>query len=447
MKEFDQTTFNIDNLETISQEILEEAKRQGADQAEVTIAANKGFTVSVHGGDVETIEYHRDKAIDITVFFDKRMGSATLSDLRPEALSDAVKAACYIAKFTDQDPASGLAEIDQLAFNYPELKLASHWHITVEQAIELGCQCEQEALDFDKRVIKAESLQVSTVDGWHIYSNSHGFRGAFPHTRHEISCILVAKQDEEMQRDYNYTVASDPSCLDNISAVARKAAERTVSRLGARNIKTIKTPVIFLAEEARSLLGHFFSAIKGGHLYRKSSFLLDHLGKQIFPTFMHMQENPHLAYALGSAPFDNDGVATRANVFVENGVLRSYALGVYSARKLGMTTTGNSDGVHNLMVTTGSKSLLELIKTMNKGLLITELMGQGVNLLTGDYSRGASGYWIENGEIKYPVQGITVAGKLQDIYRNIVEIGEDIDLRGNIRTGSILIEEMTVAGH
>lgn len=446
MAEIDENSNQIEKLKELSQEILKEAKRLGADQAEVGIAANKGFTVSAHGGEVETVEYHQDKIVDITVFFKQRMGSASLSDLSTKAINDAVSAACHIAKFTDRDPSAGLAEKDQLAFEYPHLKMALPWHITVEQAIELACQCEREALNFDKRITRAEAIEVSTSDAWHLYANSHGFIGEFPHTRHEMSCILVAKEGEDMQRDYSYTIAVDPSNLETVTTLANQAGQRTVQRLGARSVKTMKAPVIFIAEEARTLLGHFASAIQGGLLYRKSSFLLDQLGQQIFPTFIHLQENPHLAYGLGSAPFDNDGIATRANMFIENGVLRNYALGVYSARKLGLESTGNAGGIHNLTVTTGTKNLPELIKTMDKGLLITELMGQGVNLTNGDYSRGASGFWVEKGQIQYPVQGITIAGKLQDIYRHIIEIGEDIDLRGNLRTGSILIEEMTIAG-
>lgn len=447
MTDLSDTTYNISKLEGIANAILKEAKRLGATEAEMSMAANKGFSISVHGGDVETVEYHQDKIVDITVYFDKRMGSASLSDLRPEAINKAVEAACHIAKFTDSDPAAGLADKQLLAFNYPELKLASPWHLTVEQGIELALECERQALAFDKRIMSAESIGVSTFDAWHIYANSHGFVGAFPHTRHEMSCILVAKSGEDMQRDYSYTVAVDPSQLESVSYLAKHAAERTIQRLGARTIKTMKVPVIYLAEEARGLLGHFIAAIQGGHLYRRSSFLLDSLGQQIFPTFLTLQENPQLAFAMGSAPFDNDGVATRPNVFVENGVLSSYALSAYSARKLGLATTGNAGGIHNLMVSTGIKNLTELLKDMNKGIVITELMGQGVNITTGDYSRGASGYWVEKGEIQYPVQGITVAGKLQDMFKRIVEIGDDIDTRGNIRTGSILIEEMMVAGN
>jgi PmbA protein len=294
--------------------------------------------------------------------------------------------------------------------------------------------------------MRSEAAKMATAEGWHVYANSNDFIGLFPYTRHEINCVLVAKDGDEMQRDYSYTTAADPAHLDSISHIATSAAERTVQRLGARRLPTMKTPVIFVAEEARGLLGHFITAIQGGALYRKSSFLVDHLNKKIFPSFVHIQEHPHLSRGLGSAPFDDEGVATRSNVFVEDGILRNYCLGVYSARKLGMKTTGNSGGVHNLTVQTGKKDLATLLKTMDKGLLITEMMGHGVNMITGNYSRGASGFWVEHGEIQFPVHEITVAGKLQDMFTRIQEVGNDVDRRGNIRTGSIFIDEMMVAG-
>lgn len=437
---------DVNQLQALAQDILQEAKRKGASQAEVDIALNKGFSVSAHDGDVETVEYNQDKVIDITVFFGKRTGSASLSDMRPEAVFAAVEAACHIAQFTDEDPAAGLAEKEDLAFQYPQLDLAAQWPISVEEAIELACQCERETLATDKRIMSVEEASVATTNAFVLYANSHGFIGSFPHTRHEISCVAIAKKDEEMQRDYSYTVSSDPKYLQSISSVAKQAAERTVKRLGARQLPTMKTPVIFIAEEARGLLGHFIAAISGGSLYRKSSFLLDHLDKQIFPSFMHIQEKPWLAHALGSAPFDDDGVATRENIFIEDGILRQYSLGTYTARKLNMKSTGNAGGTHNLMVKTGNKDLQALLKTMDKGLLVTEMMGNGVNLVTGDYSRGVGGYWVENGEIQYPVQEITVAGHLQEMYMRIQEIGNDIDVRGNIRTGSILIDDLMVAG-
>lgn len=446
LKTLERSLVKSEQLLDTAKVILETAERLGASQAEVSITANKGFSVNARNGDVETVEYNQDKEIGITVFFDKRSGSSGLSDLSKEAIQAAVEAACHIAKFTDEDPASGLADKSELAFQFKPLELSFPWDISVEKAIELAIECEREAVSHDKRIMCAESSSVATVEAVNVYANSHGFIGSFPITRHDISCVLVAKEKEDMQRDYSYTVSADPKTMESISTVAKIAAERTVRRLGARRLKTMKTPVIFAAEEARGLLGHFVSAISGGNLYRRSSFLLDHLNKKVFAPFVNIQEKPHLVRGLGSAPFDDEGVATRENVFVENGILRSYAMGVYSARKLGMKTTGNSGGIHNLVIQPGNKDLIAMLKTMNKGLLVTEMMGNGVNIITGDYSRGVAGYWVENGEIQYPVHEITIAGKLQEMYARIQEIGNDVDVRGNIRTGSILIEEMMVAG-
>lgn len=437
---------NTDDLQSVANLILSEANKRGANQAEVSIAANKGFTVTARDADVETIEYHQDKSIDVVVYFGNRLGAASLSDVRPEAITAAVEAACHIAKFTGEDPASGLADKSELGFDYPQLPTFYPWDISVEKATELACLCEREALQYDKRIMSAEACDVTTMQAHTVYANSLGFMGTCSFTNHEISCVLVAKAGDDMQRDYSYTVAVDPSHLESATHVAKIAAERTVRRLGARRLPTMKAPVIFAAETARGLIGHFSSAMQGGHIYRKSSFLVDQLGKKIFPDFINIYEQPHLLYGLGSAAFDDDGVLTRPNVFIDNGELTQYCLGVYSARKLGMKTTGNSGGTHNLTVKHGNKDLPTLLKTMGRGLLVTELMGQGVNLVTGDYSRGAGGYWVENGEIQFPVHEITIAGKLQDIYARIVEVGADVDMRGNILTGSILIEEMMIAG-
>lgn len=442
----EQSIFQETKMQSICQAILELAKKQGATSAEVGVGANKGFSVSVHGGDVETIEYHQDKAIEIMVYFGKRRGSASITDIRMEAIRAAVDAACHIAKFTDEDPAAGLADKSELALHYPHLQLAFPWNISVEDAIKLACECEAVALQQDKRILRAEEVNVVTMYVASIYANSNGFMGYFPHTRHELSCVLVSKEKDEMQRDYSYTIADDPNRLQPASDVAKQAAERAVKRLGAKRISTQRAPVIYAAEEARSLLGHFASAISGGAIYRKASYLVDKLNTPVFAPHIRLQEHPHLAHGLGSSPFDNDGVATRENIFVDNGILQTYALGVYSARKLGMKTTGNAGGTHNLTISTGNKNLKELIKTMDKGLLITEMMGQGVNTLTGDYSRGAAGFWVENGEVQYPVHEVTVASKLPDIYKNIVEVGCDVDKRGNIHTGSILISDMMIAG-
>ncbi|VVC76128.1 Metalloprotease PmbA [Aquicella siphonis] len=446
MNEMIKSLIDSSQLQAITRDVLQEAKNKGASQSELNISLNKGFRVTARDGDVERVEYHQDKVLELTVYFGRRSGSASVSDLRPESVHAAVDAACHIARFTDEDPAAGLADRKDLALDFPRLDLAYPWEVTVDKAIEMACQCEREALAYDNRIVSAEETSVATMDAFHLYANSNGFMGSYPYTRHEISCVLIGKQDDEMQRDYSYTVASDPASLVSVSDIAKQAAERTVRRLGARRLPTMKTPVIYLAEEARGLLGHFIAAISGGSLYRKSSFLLDHLGKKIFPSFMHIQEQPHLARGLGSAPFDEDGLATRPNVFIEDGVLKQYCLSVYTGRKLGMQSTANAGGVHNLIVKTGNHDLTSLLKTMGKGLLITEMMGNGANLVTGDYSRGAGGYWVEEGEIQYPVQEITVAGKLQNMYAGIREVGSDVDVRGNIRTGSILIEEMMVAG-
>ncbi|HSW69727.1 MAG TPA: metalloprotease PmbA [Gammaproteobacteria bacterium] len=437
---------NPEYVKNVAADILKEAARQGASSAEVDIGLNKGFSVTSRLGEVESVEYNQDKIVDITVYFGHRTGSASLSDLRFDAIQSAVAAACNIARFGDKDIYGGLAEKDLLAFNYPELNLSFPWDISVEQAIEITKQCENMALSEDKRIQNSEGASLSTTQGSHVYGNSHGFMGAYHATRHDISCALVAGGEDEMQRDYSYTLSCDPAMLESIEWVARTAAEKTVRRLGAARLSTRKVPVIFAAEEARGFLGHFVSAISGSNLYRKSSFLLDCLDQPVFPAHIQIDERPHLLKSLGSAPFDENGVATRPNIFIENGILRSYALSVYSARKLGMQTTGNAGGVHNLFINTGTKDLAALLKTMDTGLLVTDLMGQGVNLVTGDYSRGASGFWVEGGEIQYPVQEITIAGNLRDLYRRIIEVGTDVDKRGNIQTGSILIESMMVAG-
>ncbi|MBV8802101.1 MAG: metalloprotease PmbA [Gammaproteobacteria bacterium] len=442
-----QVNLNLDTLHTLATDVLNEVAQQGGTNAEVDVAVNKGFTVTVRKGEPESIEYHQDKIMNITVYIGKRMGASSLSDLRPEAIRSAVQAACNIARYTDEDPYSGLPEKNQLAFNYPKLHLAYPWSISVEQAIEIARECEALALAEDKRITNSEGVTITTSDALNIQANSHGFLGSYPLTRHEISCLLIATQGEEMQRDYSYSIASDPQLLTSIKDIAKEAAHRSVRRLGARKLTTRHVPVIFAAEEARGFLGHFVAAISGGNLYRKMSFLLDKLGQQIFPSFITLDEKPHLPKGLGSAPFDDDGIATQSKAFVQDGILQSYCLGVYSARKLGMQSTGNAGGVHNLFVSTGNKKLAELLKTMDTGLLVTELMGQGVNLITGDYSRGASGFWVEKGIIQYPVEEITIAGNLKDMYSQILEIGSDVDVRGNIRTGSILVENMIVAGN
>lgn len=433
-------------LKELTASILAEAKRQGATAAEVGTSQGNGFSINIRMGEIDTLEYHRDKSVGITVYFDQRKGSASTSDTTIAAIKETVAAACNIARFTAEDPYAGLADAALMAYGYPELDLYHPWNISAEEGIQLAKECEQLALAEDKRITNSEGASLSTYQGVSAYGNSHGFIGACASSRHSLSCVLIGQQTGSMQRDYDYTTARDPLDLDPINKVAHGAVQRTVRRLGARRIKTQQVPVIFAAEIAGGLIGNFLAAISGGNLYRQSSFLLDHLGKQIFPQHIRIYEEPHIKKALGSYPYDNEGVMTKASDIVTHGVLQRYILSSYSARKLGMQTTGNAGGVHNLFISTGDKDLAALLQHMDTGLLVTELMGEGVNIINGDYSRGAAGFWVEKGVIQYPVEEITIAGNLRDMFANLVMVGNDVDKRGKILTGSILLERMMVAG-
>ncbi len=433
-------------LEDLVRDILAEARAQGASAAEAGVSLETGLSVTARLGEVETIEYNRDKGLGVTVYFGGRKGSSSTSDFTPEAVREAVRAACGIAKYTAEDEYAGLADAALMAREVPDLDLCHPWGINAEQAIELAIECEDAARGMDVRITNSEGGSVSSHQGYRVYGNSHGFIGAYPSTRHSLSCAVIGGEGEGMQRDYWFTVARDSAELEAAAEVGRRAAQRTLRRLDARRLPTCQVPVIFAAEIATSLLSHFTSAIRGGALYRKATFLLDHLGKQVFPAHVHIHEQPHLKRALGSTPFDNEGVATQARDIVRDGVLQGYILDSYAARKLGMRTTGNSGGVHNLVIDPGALDLDGLLRRMGKGLLVTELMGMGVNAVTGDYSRGAAGFWVENGEIQYPVEEITIAGNLRDMFMRIVEVGNDVEVRGGTRTGSILIEEMMIAG-
>lgn len=437
---------DTERLRTIAVEALSEASRQGASAASAAIGASAGLSASVRLGDVETIEHHLNKGLTVSVYFGQKRGWATTSDFATQAVNDTVSAACRIARFTSEDDCAGLADPELLATDFPELSLYHPWSLTPQQATDLALDAENAARAFDRRISNSEGAEVTHLESSHIFANTHGFCEGYTTTRHSIRCAVIAESDAGMQRDDWYSMSRDPKSLEAADAIGRKAAERAVKRLNARKLKTQSVPVIFCADVATSILGHFITAISGGSLYRKSSFLLDHLGKQVFPKHIEIREEPHIPVGLGSAPFDGEGVATHARHLVKDGILEGYVLSSYSARKLGMQTTGNAGGIHNLIVTPGTHDLDGLMDTMQTGLVVTELMGMGVNKVTGDYSRGASGFWVERGEIQYPVEEITIAGNLRDMFMGIQEVGMDVDERSNIRTGSLLIDQMTVAG-
>ncbi|MGR9099715.1 MAG: metalloprotease PmbA [Gammaproteobacteria bacterium] len=437
----------IERLKNIVRELLDEAKLQGATGAEAGLSAESGLSVTARLGDVETIEHHRDQGLGVTVYFGKRKGSASTTDLMPESIRETVNAACSIARFAGEDDFAGLPDAVMLAKDIPELDLCHPWEVTADEAIALAIECEDAARAYHPEISNSEGANVDTHHGVRILGNTLGFLHGYPTTRHSLSCSVLGRRGNDMQRDYWYTIARSAGELESAAEVGKKAAERTIRRLGARSLSTRHCPVLYSAEIASGLIGHFIRAVSGGSLYRKSSFLLDSLDKQVFPEFMRIHEQPHLINALGSAPYDGEGVATKARDIVSAGTLRSYVLSSYSARKLGMQTTGNAGGVHNLIVESGEDDFSAMLKKLDTGLLATELMGQGVNPVTGDYSRGAAGFWVENGEIQFPVEEITIAGNLREMYRDILAVGNDVDCRGNIRTGSILVGKMTVAGN
>ncbi len=433
-------------LESVVADALAFARTAGATGAEVGLSVDAGLSVSVRLGEVESLEYQRDRGLGITVYVGQRKGTASTGDLSRAAVEETVRKAVSIASFTAADPYAGLADAADMAREIPDLDLAHPWPVSAEEAVELARRCEAAALAVDPRLTNSEGGSVSTHAGLRVYGNSHGFLASYPGTHHSVSCAVLAQDGEDMQRDYWYTTARDWRALEDIEAVGRRAGERTVRRLGARRLATCKAPVLFVPELARGLVGHFLGAIRGGAQYRESSFLLGASGQSVFPSFVQLAERPHLRGALGSAPFDAEGVATRDREWVVDGVLQGYVLDSYAARRLGLKTTGNAGGTHNLQVAAGTDTLSELLRRMHRGLMVTELMGHGVNAVTGDYSRGAAGYWVEGGELAYPVHEITIAGNLRDLYRRVVAVGADVDVRASLHTGSWLLEEMTIAG-
>lgn len=437
---------DLDTLKQIADDVLKLAKIAGASSAETEVSYGTGQNVSVRLGEVENIEYNRDKGVSVTVYFQDQKGHASSSDMSPQALRDTVEAACNIAKYTANDPFCGLADPALMATEVLDLSLSHPWPITVDDAIEIAKTCEAAARDVDtKRITNSEGANVYSNAGVFAYANTHGFNHGYPSTRHSISCSVIAEEGDAMQRDYWYTNARAAEDLEQASMVGKRAGERTVRRLGCKPIKTGQYPVLFEAPLAGSLISSLISAISGGNLYRKSSFLLDSLGKSVGSSILNIEEQPHILKGSASSAFDSEGVATHSRQLVKDGLLQGYVLSSYSARKLGMQTTGNAGGAHNLIVRNTQHSFDDLLMLMGTGLLVTEVLGHGLNMVTGDYSRGAAGFWVENGVIVHPVEEITIAGNMREMLQQIIGIGTDVIPNSSKLTGSILIERMTVA--
>lgn len=451
MSDTDSIKTQLKHVEQRVANALELANKLGADGAEVAMSRQQGLSVGTRLGEVENVEFTSDGALGITVYKEGRKGSASTADLSESALKSTIEAAVNIAKYTSVDDCSGLADKPLLAMKPQDLDLFHPKALTTEQAIAIAKECEDTALAYDKRIINSDGATLASFEGFKVYGNSHGQLVGYPSTRHSLSCVMIAGEDEDMQRDYAYTVNRNFDAMDNAQCIGQQSAIEAVSRLGAQKLATTKVPVMFRADIANTIFGHFIAAISGGNLYRKSSFLMDALGKQVFPEFLTINEHPHIKGALASSAFDSEGVATRNREIIKAGALETYLLTSYSARKLGMQSTGHAGGIHNWQLSLAEQgqggNFDRMLKTLGTGLLVTELMGQGVNVVNGDYSRGAAGFWVENGEIAYPVAEITIAGKLQDMFSGILAMGSDLDMRGSIQTGSIIINEMQVAGN
>jgi PmbA protein len=440
-------SLRYETLQEIAADVLRHARDGGADGCEAEVSDGYGQTVTVRKGEVETIEHNRDKGLGVTVYIGNKKGHASTSDFSARAVADAVGKALSIARFTASDDCAGLADPALLCRATRDLDLFHPWDLGVEEAIDIARACEAAAFRLDARVVNSDGAGVSCQQSQFVLANSLGFMGGFPSSRHYLSCAVIAGEGDQMQRDDWYVSTRAAADLPPPPAVGDYAGRRALARLRGRKINTMPVPVLFEAPVASGLLSHFVSAVSGGSLYRKASFLLDSLGQEVFSPVVSIVERPHLARALASSYFDDDGVATHDRDVVRAGVLQGYFLGTYSARKLGMQSTGNAGGNHNLILEPGELDLAGLIRAMGRGLLVTELMGQGINLVTGDYSRGAAGYWVEGGEIRHPVEEITIAGNLRDMFRSITAVGSDVLARGSRECGSILIDRMTVAGH
>lgn len=437
---------SLDELANLASDVLARCRTLGASQAEVSLNLDAGLNVNVRMGEVETVEHTRDRGVAISVYFGRRKGSASTADVRPESIATTIEQACAIARYTEEDPCAGLADPERMATFFPDLDQWHPWALDATRAIELGIAAEAAGRALDPRLHNSDGASVSTGSSVAVYANTHGFFGRESGTRHSISCSLLGEDESGMQRDYWYTTGVAAEDLESAEAVGRRAGERTLARLSPRRLATQECAVLFVPDVARSLIGHLVGAVSGGALYRKASFLLDSVGQTLFPNWFTILEQPHIKRGAGSSAFDAEGVATVDRELVRDGVLARYILGSYSARKLGLQSTGNAGGIHNLVVSANGGGFADMLHQLGTGFLVTELMGQGVNTVTGDYSRGAAGFWVENGAIAYPVDEVTIAGHLREMFRRIVAVGSDVDTRGSIRTGSILIEKMMVAG-
>ncbi len=443
----------LDNREALGAEfqelaefVLQAAKARGATAAEVGIDKGTGLSVEVRLGEVEKLQYHRDQGASLTVYFGQKKGFASSGDFSRKALEESLDAACRIARYTAEDPFSGLADPELMATDQQDMDLYHPWLITADEAITLALEAESVARAHDPRIVNSEGAGVDSYAGLGVYANSNGFSGVNSSTRHTLSCAVVGQEGDSMQRDYWYTTSCIPDELKGAQEVGLEAARRTVRRLNGRGLSTREVPVLYVPELARGLISHLTSALGGTSQYRKASFLLDSVGQRVFPEFVQLQEAPHILRAPGSRAYDGEGVATQQRDIISDGKVQGYFLSSYSARKLGLQTTANAGGISNLFLADTGVSFEDMLKNMGTGLMVTELIGSGINMITGDYSRGAAGFWVENGEIQYPVEEITIAGNLKDMFMGIEAIGTDVDLRSSFRTGSILVNKMTVAG-
>jgi PmbA protein len=435
-----------ESLAQYAERTVKLARDQGADHAEAGMSHDEGLNVTVRLGELESVERQKDRSLGVTVYKGQSKGSASTNDFSDRGLSAVVEKALSIAGFTGADRHGGLADPDRLAKNPPDLELYQPWQLDTAGAEQIALTAEQAARDFDRRIENSEGATVSTGGGVRAYANSNGFVGSYASGNHSIVVSVLAAENGSLERDYWYTAARSPDDLESAADTGRRAAERAVRRLGSRQAETRVVPVLFPPEIARSLFGHFVAAISGSAQYRHASFLLDCVGKPIFPSWMQIVEDPHIPRGMGSAPFDAEGVATEARNLVERGVVQGYVLSSYSARRLGLETTGNAGGVHNLIVEANAESFDTMVADLSEGMVVTELLGQGVNTVTGDYSRGAAGFWVKNGEVAFPVSEVTIAGNLSDMLRSIRAVGADVDLRSAIRCGTVLIDGLTVAG-